>query len=445
MDTQQPANTTPPRLQPLHVLVVDDHPNTANMLARALSQMSARVDAVAVSSGHEAYEHACKHGVDILITDMVMPGMTGMELVEKLQAHPGSHPTHVILITAYEVPGLKEAARRLKVNQVLAKPVRPERICQIVSDTLKDWDNTKRSSRAGQAREKTFKLLIADDHPDNVTLLARYLKSEGHEYITAKDGVEALEKVRTEFPDLVLMDVNMPNKDGFATLEEIRADPSIQHIPVILLTAARLDSMDIQSGLNLGADDYVTKPFDRHELMARIRTKLRVKEAEDGLRRRDRELTMLLEVAGILNTREKLDAILDNVVRLILRRLGASEGHFLFFETGAIKSFPDSAARINSSLMKEHLITNPRINGICIDKVPEDAFWRAVLGDPALSAIFVPLRDRHGAILGAILLTHIAYGYFDLEHIPILQTIANQVIVTMENMAWYESLRRVPL
>ena len=79
--------------------------------------------------------------------------------------------------------------------------------------------------------------------------------------------------MRSELPDMVLLDVNMPHKDGFAVLEEIRSDPVTQHIPVIILTAARLEPSEVQSGLNMGADDYVTKPFDRRELLARIRTK----------------------------------------------------------------------------------------------------------------------------------------------------------------------------
>ena len=133
--------------------------------------------------------------------------------------------------------------------------------------------------------------------------MSRYLENEGYGYIKAKDGLETLEKVRNELPDLILLDVNMPHKDGFTVLEEIRADPAIQHIPVIILTAARLDPTEIQSGLNMGADDYVTKPFDRRELLARIRTKLRVKEAEDVIRRRNRELNLLPEIGKDLSAR----------------------------------------------------------------------------------------------------------------------------------------------
>ena len=136
--------------------------------------------------------------------------------------------------------------------------------------------------------------------------------------------METLDKVRDELPDLVLLDVNMPKKDGFTVLGEIRADPAVAHIPVIILTAARLNPSDVQSGFNLGADDYVTKPFDRHELMARIRTKLRVKEAEDVIRRRNRELNLLPEIGKELSARTDIK---DSCQRIAQAHRGNTWSH----------------------------------------------------------------------------------------------------------------------
>jgi CheY-like chemotaxis protein len=82
------------------------------------------------------------------------------------------------------------------------------------------------------------------DVPDNVSLLARRLQSEGYEYIIATDGREALEKTRSNMPDLILLDVNMPGMNGFRILEEIRRDPAIKHIPLIVLPAARMGYAD---------------------------------------------------------------------------------------------------------------------------------------------------------------------------------------------------------
>ena len=293
-----------PREQ-VRILVVDDHPNTANTLARALAQLGPTVDVTSAVSGREALEKVKGKGVDILITDMIMPEMTGLELIEKMQHNPGGRPSFTYLVTAYDVPGLKVTAQRLKVNEVIVKPVRPERICQIATRAMEEMNHIAQPVKANVEGKKKFKILVADDMPDNITLLTRYLQYEGYSYVSAADGLETLDKVRDELPDLVLLDINMPYKDGFSVLEEIRADPAVQHIPVIILTAARLDPSDVQSGLNLGADDYVTKPFDRHELMARIRTKLRVKEAEDVIRRRNRELNLLPEIGKELSARSR--------------------------------------------------------------------------------------------------------------------------------------------
>jgi len=185
------------------------------------------------------------------------------------------------------------------VNEVINKPVRPERVCQIIARAIEDLGHSPTHQEPGIKAQ--LKILIADDRPDNVTLLSRYLENEGYVCISVSDGEQALAAARTEIPDLILLDVNMPVKDGFEALQEIRADPAIAHIPVIILTAARLEPMDMQFALNTGADDYVTKPFDRRELLARIRTRLRVKETEDIIRRRNKELNLLPEIGRELS------------------------------------------------------------------------------------------------------------------------------------------------
>jgi CheY-like chemotaxis protein len=275
----------PLRDSPIRILVVDDHLGTATTLARAIAQLGPGLEVIPATSGEEALQRVKHAAADILITDMIMPGMTGLQLLEKLQNHPAGRPTFSFLITAYDVPGLRLSARHLNVTEVFTKPVNPERICQTIIQTMEKIQHAK-PTPVKASLQKKYTVLIADDQPDNLLLLARYLENEGHNYITAKDGIETLEKTRRKMPDLLLLDVNMPNKDGFAVLEELRADPAIRHIPVIILTAARLDSIEVQFGLNLGADDYITKPFDRRELLARIRTKLRSKETEDALRQR---------------------------------------------------------------------------------------------------------------------------------------------------------------
>ena len=127
---------------------------------------------------------------DILITDMIMPEMTGLELIEKLNNHSSGRPTFSFLMTAYDVPGLKVTARRLKVKDVIVKPVQPERICQIITQAIDEMNQVKPVTQQ-RTSQKKFNILIVDDLADNLTLLARYLENEGYAYIKAKDGFEA--------------------------------------------------------------------------------------------------------------------------------------------------------------------------------------------------------------------------------------------------------------
>ncbi|MBI2332836.1 MAG: response regulator, partial [Chloroflexi bacterium] len=186
----------------VRILVVDDHPNTATTLARALAQIGPSVDVVSAISGTDALEKVKDKGVDILFTDMIMPEMTGLELIEKMQNHPGGKPSYAYLITAYDVPGLKVTAQRLKVNDVIIKPVRPEKICQIATAAIDGMNHATNPTGKKTPAKRKFKLLLADDVMDNVTLLTRYLEYEGYDQIIARDGQETLNKVRDEMPDL---------------------------------------------------------------------------------------------------------------------------------------------------------------------------------------------------------------------------------------------------
>jgi CheY-like chemotaxis protein len=127
------------------VLVVDDHPNAANMLARVISRLGSHVEVVSATNGLEALQHLEDGAVDVLITDMMMPKINGLELIEQLKKQPGGRSMLTFLITAYDMPGLEEATRRLGINDILIKPFDPERIVQIVSNALENRKATPRN------------------------------------------------------------------------------------------------------------------------------------------------------------------------------------------------------------------------------------------------------------------------------------------------------------
>ena len=128
----------------------------------------------------------------------------------------------------------------------------------------------------------TGRILVVDDIAASARLLERHLASEGHRVGFARDGLEALEVVRRDHPDLVLMDVMMPTLDGFETCRRLKNDPATRLIPVVLVTALT-DSRDRVRGLEVGADDFLSKPVNAAELTARVRSLLRIKRYTDEL------------------------------------------------------------------------------------------------------------------------------------------------------------------
>jgi two-component system KDP operon response regulator KdpE len=123
--------------------------------------------------------------------------------------------------------------------------------------------------------KERYRILVVDDEPRMIRFIRMNLEHDGFEVIEAGDGLAALQQVRDRLPDLVLLDVSMPELDGFETLRLLR---EISHTPVIMLTA-RGEEDDRVRGLELGADDYVTKPFSPRELVSRVRAVLRRTEA----------------------------------------------------------------------------------------------------------------------------------------------------------------------
>ncbi|MEX1171545.1 MAG: response regulator transcription factor [Chloroflexota bacterium] len=214
------------------------------------------------------------------------------------------------------------------------------------------------------------RILVVDDEPNILEVVRAYLVREGYEVSTAADGESALERARADAPDLVVLDVMLPRRSGFDVLRQLRAEGS--RAAVIMLTA-RDDLVDRVAGLEIGADDYVTKPFEPRELVARVGAVLRRlagpalvpsvrryfdlvidgparevmrDDASIGLTRVEFDLlAVLTERPGIVLTREQLgelvfgesfdayDRTIDSHVKNIRRKLGARPDGESYIET----------------------------------------------------------------------------------------------------------------
>jgi two-component system alkaline phosphatase synthesis response regulator PhoP len=138
----------------------------------------------------------------------------------------------------------------------------------------------------------TQRILVVDDDREIVRLLRAYLEQDGYQVLVAYDGETALHILRREYPDLVVLDLMLPDRDGWDVTRIVRGDASLKATPIIMLTA-RVEDQDKIVGLELGADDYVTKPFNPREVMARIRAVLRRAHGEPVAAR-------LIQIGGLI-------------------------------------------------------------------------------------------------------------------------------------------------
>ncbi len=174
-------------------------------------------------------------------------------------------------------------------------------------------------------------ILIVDDNPTNLSVLSRALKDAGFKSRVAMDGVSALEQVKEDPPELILLDIQMPEMDGFETCNHLKANPATKDIPIIFITAS-VDLTNKIKGLSLGAVDYITKPFQHEEVIARVKIHLtlrflmqKVQEQSLALQEANQELYKLANLDGLTEVANR--RCFDEYIRREWKRHARQQEH----------------------------------------------------------------------------------------------------------------------
>ena len=279
-------------------LVVDDSAEMRATLERHLEHLGF-TPVVCVADGEEAWRVLRERPVRCVICDWLMPRTDGLELLRRIRADANLAETPFLLVTA-----VSERARILQaieagVSNLLIKPFtigslrehlskavrepRPDEPQLLFGNPPAERDEEEVIGLVEEEREERPRVLVVDDLPRNIDVIAGLLMDD-YEVLVATNGEKALRLARGRpQPDLLLLDIMMPEMDGMEVCRRLKRDPATADIPVIFITA-KGETEDVTAGLDLGAVDYITKPANPAVLKARVRTHLRLKRAHDQLK-----------------------------------------------------------------------------------------------------------------------------------------------------------------
>lgn len=279
------------------ILIVEDNPINRELIDYLLRAYG--FETLKAPDGHAGLEVARLERPDVILCDVQMPGMDGVEFVRQVRADAALAATPLIAVTALAMVGDRDRILGEGFDGYIAKPIEPTDFIATVNGFLpaprrSDDDappqSSPQSSHSGvpapahaspRAAGRGRRILVLDDTPFNLELKRDLLIPHGFEVTTAQTAQEAWDAAKAQPPDLVISDVGSPVGSGFDFIRRVKADPVLRNVPFIFLTSTHWDSASRERGLGLGAMRYLVRPMDPARLLAEIEACLPPRRGDD--------------------------------------------------------------------------------------------------------------------------------------------------------------------
>jgi len=300
------------------VLVVDDFLANVKLLEARLQ--AEYFEVLTAFSGPEALEICARERVDVVLLDIMMPGMDGFEVCRRLKADSKTRQIPVVMVTALDQPSDKLQGLDVGADDFLTKPVDEialvTRVKNLVRLKMLDDEMALRAATTDQiglerevaeARSRApdnGRLLLMDDNPRSIKRISNTL-ARSHDTFVERTADGAMARIAEFNFDVVLISLAMSNVDGLRVCSQIRSQERTRHLPIVLLVDPGEEARLLR-GLDMGVNDYVMRPIDRNELLARVRTQIKRKRHSDFLRtrlERSVELAIRDPLTGLHNRR----------------------------------------------------------------------------------------------------------------------------------------------
>lgn len=280
------------------VLVVDDIIANVKLLSARLT--AEYFEVLAASSGQQAIDICNSERVDVVLLDVMMPGMDGFEACRRIKSNPKTAHLPVIMVTALDQPSDRVQGLEAGADDFLTKPVDDIALVTRVKNlarlkTLNDEMVMRAVTgrQLGLAENEALnaalgdtggRIMIIDDHPRSSVRLAETLGKAYHA-VSERDPAAAMAQLAEQPFDLVLISLSLVSADGLRLCSQLRSLEATRHLPIIIMVEPG-DEARLMRGLDMGVNDYLMRPIERHELMARVRTQTKRKRHSDFLRNR---------------------------------------------------------------------------------------------------------------------------------------------------------------